>query len=74
MYPIQYESLIEEFKENHKQLEQLKGSGFNTADIKRDISSMEEEKDQLIRRVDRLKKKVSGFNAADLKRDISSME
>lgn len=54
----QYERLIEEFKLVHKQAETLKMSGFNTGDIKKDISSMEEEKDQLIRRVERLKKKV----------------
>jgi len=36
----------------------LKASSFNTADIRKDISSMEDEKDQLIKRVDRLKRKV----------------
>ena len=55
---LQYETLMGEFKETHKQMETLKSSGFNTGDIKKDIGSMEEEKDQLIRRIDRLKKKV----------------
>ena len=55
---MQYESLMAEFKDTHKQMETLKSSGFNTGDIKKDIGSMEEEKDQLIRRIDRLKKKV----------------
>jgi len=53
-----YEQLLQSFKENHKQLMSLKASSFNTADIRKDISSMEDEKDQLIKRVDRLKRKV----------------
>lgn len=49
---------MEEFKEIHKQVEQLRSSGFNTDDIKRDIASMEDEKENLNRRVEKLKKKV----------------
>jgi intraflagellar transport protein 81 len=45
--------------ETHKQMVALKNSGFSTADIKKDIASMEDEKDQLIKRVDRLKRKVT---------------
>ncbi|CAM2103032.1 unnamed protein product [Caretta caretta] len=54
----QYEDLIEAFKNLHKECEQLKTSGFSTAEIRRDITAMEEEKDQLIKRVERLKKRV----------------
>jgi len=54
----QYEQLLQTFKDSHKQLMSLKASSFNTADIRKDISSMEDEKDQLIKRVDRLKRKV----------------
>ncbi|KAG8455996.1 hypothetical protein GDO86_001979 [Hymenochirus boettgeri] len=54
----QYEELMENFKVIHKECEQLKSSGFSTAEIRRDISAMEEEKDQLIKRVERLKKRV----------------
>ncbi|XP_020928704.1 intraflagellar transport protein 81 homolog isoform X3 [Sus scrofa] len=54
----QYEDLMEGFKTLHKECEQLKTSGFSTAEIRRDISAMEEEKDQLIKRVERLKKRV----------------
>ncbi|XP_004910569.1 intraflagellar transport protein 81 homolog [Xenopus tropicalis] len=54
----QYEELMENFKMIHKECEQLKSSGFSTAEIRRDISAMEEEKDQLIKRVERLKKRV----------------
>uniref|UniRef100_A0A452IZA0 IFT81 calponin homology domain-containing protein n=1 Tax=Gopherus agassizii TaxID=38772 RepID=A0A452IZA0_9SAUR len=51
-------NLMEAFKNLHKECEQLKTSGFSTAEIRRDIIAMEEEKDQLIKRVERLKKRV----------------
>uniref|UniRef100_A0A673BFQ5 Intraflagellar transport protein 81 homolog n=1 Tax=Sphaeramia orbicularis TaxID=375764 RepID=A0A673BFQ5_9TELE len=54
----QYEELVEGFKTYHKECEQLRTSGFSTAEIRRDIGAMEEEKDQLIKRVERLKKRV----------------
>nr|XP_060641470.1 intraflagellar transport protein 81 homolog [Anolis sagrei ordinatus] len=54
----QYEELMEVFKNLHKECEQLKTSGFSTAEIRRDITAMEEEKDQLMKRVERLKKRV----------------
>ncbi|NXU50796.1 IFT81 protein, partial [Turnix velox] len=54
----QYEELMEAFKNLHKESEQLKTSGLSTAEIRRDISAMEEEKDQLVKRVERLKKRV----------------
>ncbi|XP_049626670.1 LOW QUALITY PROTEIN: intraflagellar transport protein 81 homolog [Suncus etruscus] len=54
----QYEECMEAFKTLHKECEQLKTSGFSTAEIRRDISAMEEEKDQLIKRVERMKKRV----------------
>uniref|UniRef100_A0A8C7U2Z4 IFT81 calponin homology domain-containing protein n=1 Tax=Oncorhynchus mykiss TaxID=8022 RepID=A0A8C7U2Z4_ONCMY len=54
----QYEELMERFKTYHKECEQLKSSGFST-----DIGAMDEEKDQLIKRVELLKKRVeSVFN------------
>ncbi|CAL1528609.1 unnamed protein product [Lymnaea stagnalis] len=55
---VQYEELMEQFKELHKQSEQLKNSGFNTAEIRKDITNMEEEKEQLIKRIERLRRKV----------------
>ncbi|XP_064639360.1 intraflagellar transport protein 81 homolog [Lineus longissimus] len=54
----QYDELVEQFKELHKSHEQLKHSGFTTTDIRRDISSMEDEKEQLNKRVERLRRKV----------------
>lgn len=59
---MQYEALIDDFKEVHKSHETLKSSGFNTADLKNDIASMEEEKDQLNKRVERLKRKVDSHS------------
>ncbi|XP_072289549.1 intraflagellar transport protein 81 homolog isoform X1 [Eucyclogobius newberryi] len=59
----QYEELVEGFKTYHKECEQLRTSGFSTAEIRRDISAMEEEKDQLIKRVDRLKKRVESVSS-----------
>ncbi|CAJ1068326.1 intraflagellar transport protein 81 homolog [Xyrichtys novacula] len=58
----QYEELVEAFKTYHKECEQFRTSGFSTAEIRRDISAMEEEKDQLIKRVERLKKRVESVS------------
>ncbi|XP_071499018.1 intraflagellar transport protein 81 homolog [Diadema antillarum] len=54
----QYEGLIEAFTELHKTTESLKTSGFSTTEIRKDISQMEDEKDQVTKRIERLKKKV----------------
>ncbi|GAB1598445.1 intraflagellar transport protein 81 homolog [Argonauta hians] len=54
----QYQAYIEQFKEWHKHSKQLKDSSFNTSEIRRDISQMEEEKEQLLKRINRLKHKV----------------
>lgn len=51
---------MDQFKELHKQSEHLKNSGFNTGEIRKDIANMEEEKEQLIKRIERLRRKV-GF-------------
>uniref|UniRef100_A0A3Q3Q4H1 Intraflagellar transport protein 81 homolog n=1 Tax=Monopterus albus TaxID=43700 RepID=A0A3Q3Q4H1_MONAL len=58
----QYEELVEGFKTYHKECEQLRNSGFSTAEIRRDISAMEEEKYQLIKSVERLKKRVESLS------------
>ncbi|XP_037338449.2 intraflagellar transport protein 81 homolog [Pungitius pungitius] len=58
----QYEELVEGFKTYHKECELLRTSGFSTAEIRRDIGAMEEEKDQLIKRVERLKKRVESVS------------
>eukprot|EP00051_Salpingoeca_urceolata_P027376 m.481226 g.481226 ORF g.481226 m.481226 type:complete len:669 (+) comp22084_c0_seq1:175-2181(+) len=56
-----YLAAIEEFKEVHKQLEGTKSGGLSAAEIKKDIANMEEEKEQLRRRIDRLKRKSEGI-------------
>ncbi|KAM9811131.1 intraflagellar transport protein 81 homolog [Neosynchiropus ocellatus] len=58
----QYEELVEGFKGYHKECEQLRTSGFSTAEIRKDIGAMEEEKDQLIKRVERLRKRVESVS------------
>ncbi|XP_077456894.1 intraflagellar transport protein 81 homolog [Stigmatopora argus] len=58
----QYEELVEGFKTSHKECEMLRTSGFFTAEIRRDISAMEEEKGPLIKRVERLKKRVESVS------------
>ncbi|THD24680.1 Intraflagellar transport protein 81 [Fasciola hepatica] len=60
----QYGSLMENFKEAHKKLESLKTGGLSTAEVKRDIVAMQDEKDQLHKRVDRVKKKLKAFPAS----------
>lgn len=52
---------MDTFKEAHKKLESLKTGGLSTAEVKRDIVAMQDEKDQLHKRVDRVKKKASIF-------------
>ncbi|CAH8671538.1 unnamed protein product [Schistosoma bovis] len=57
----QYENSIENFKESHKKFESVKNGGLTTAEVKKDISAMQEEKDQLLRRLERMKKKLEAF-------------
>ncbi|XP_027889383.1 intraflagellar transport protein 81 homolog [Xiphophorus couchianus] len=58
----QYEELVEGFKTYHKEREHLRSSGFSTAEIRRDINAMEEEKDQLLKRVERVKRRVESVS------------
>ncbi|PIK37901.1 putative intraflagellar transport protein [Apostichopus japonicus] len=54
----QYEELVETFKILHKESENLKTSGFSASDIRKDIDHMMEEKQQVSKRIERLKKRV----------------
>ncbi|XP_070538822.1 intraflagellar transport protein 81 homolog [Ptychodera flava] len=54
----QYEGLVDTFKLLHKEAERLRNSTFSTSEIRKDINQMEEEKEQLVKRIERLKKKV----------------
>ena len=53
-----HEQLLEQFKELHKTIEQQRSSKFSVAEVRKDIASMEEEKEQLKKRIDRLKQKA----------------
>ena len=62
-----HEELVEQFKELHHTVEQQKASQFSVADIRKDIASMEEEKEQLIKRTERLKAKAEALpNKAEM--------
>ena len=56
-----YEELMEQFKDLHKTVEQYRNSGFSVAEIRNDISSMEEEKEQLKKRIEKNTKRVTGI-------------
>ncbi len=55
---MKYETLIEDFKETHKQYETLASTQHTTDDLRKDIENMENEKEQIAKRLDRVKKKV----------------
>lgn len=57
----QYETALQEFKEVHKVVEHNNSSSFFVGEIRKDISSMEEEKEKLQRRIERLEKKASSI-------------
>uniref|UniRef100_T1IZS5 Intraflagellar transport protein 81 homolog n=1 Tax=Strigamia maritima TaxID=126957 RepID=T1IZS5_STRMM len=57
-FHLQYDELIENFKEIHKEWTQLQNSGFSTGEIRKDITNMEEEKGHITKRIERLKRKV----------------
>lgn len=54
-----HNQLMEQFKELHKTVEQQRSSKFSVAEVRRDIKSMEEEKEQLTKRIEKLKSKSS---------------
>jgi len=62
-----HETLVESFKELHKEVEQQRNSKFNVSDIRKDIASMEEEKPQLVRRIEMSKQKAMNIpNRAEM--------
>ena len=56
-----YLELVEAFKETHKQMEEMQNSGFSADSVKADIRSMEQEKHQLAKRTERIRKKSEGL-------------
>ena len=65
---------MEQFKDLHKQSEQLKNSGFNTGEIRKDITNMEEEKEQLLKRIERLRRKVRAKKKNNFFKKIFSVQ
>ena len=57
---LQYDSLIEEFKSVHKEMEAVKNSGYSTSELRKDIEEMEKEKDIVEKRIERMQRKVEG--------------
>ncbi|KAH9280386.1 Intraflagellar transport protein 81 -like protein [Echinococcus granulosus] len=67
----EHEALIRTFKNAHKRLESLKSEGLSTSEIKSDIAAMQEEKDQILRRINRMKKKLEMFPTSTLMLDMA---
>eukprot|EP00049_Salpingoeca_infusionum_P018937 m.359414 g.359414 ORF g.359414 m.359414 type:complete len:668 (-) comp18553_c0_seq1:267-2270(-) len=59
----QYLELVEAFKEVHRDVEELKASGFSTDEIKNDLKHMKNEQQQLERRLARMRQKYEGMAA-----------
>ena len=58
---LQYEILINQFKTVHKESEALKNSGYSTGALRKDIEEMENEKEIVAKRIERMERKVGGF-------------
>merc|ERR1712038_2244898 len=57
----QYEDLIEQFKNVHKECEAIKNSGYSTSELRKDIEEMENEKEIVQKRIERMQRKVEGI-------------
>jgi len=49
---------MQQFKETHRNFDHLTSTQHTTADLKKEIEQMEEEKEQIIKRLERVKKRV----------------
>ncbi|CAF1085549.1 unnamed protein product [Brachionus calyciflorus] len=67
----QYENLIGQFVESHKNYDHLMSTQHTTADLKNEIEQMEDEKEQLIKRLERVKNRVSGVNNSSSMLELS---
>lgn len=56
---MQYEFLIEEFKQRHKQFDASQMVNDTVTDLRKDLQSMEDDREVLIRRIERTQRKVS---------------
>ena len=50
--------MVNQFKDVHKNYDHLMSTQHTTADLKNEIEQMEEEKEQIIKRLERVKKRV----------------
>ena len=57
----QYMESLDAFKDTHKELESTRNSGFSPNEIKKDILQMEDEKEQLLKRVEKVKGRAAGI-------------
>ncbi|XP_076030655.1 intraflagellar transport protein 81 homolog [Oratosquilla oratoria] len=55
-----YEEMINQFKVIHREHENLRNSGYSTNELRKDIEAMEEERDLVLKRIERMKLKVEG--------------
>ncbi len=60
----QYEGLMADFKETHRHYDHLMATQHTTADLKAEIEKMEEEKEQIVKRLERVRKRVDSVNNA----------
>jgi len=56
-----YNALLEAFTEAHREVKELRSSGFSGDEIKHDISMMEREIETLTKRTERMRSKSKGF-------------
>lgn len=55
---LQYEQLVDQFKEVHREHESLLNSSYSTAELRKDMTAMEEERDLLTQRIAKSKLRV----------------
>ena len=67
----QYEDLIEQFKNVHKECETIKNSGYSTAELRKDIEEMEKEKEIVQKRIERMQRKVEGMPNLDVMLEVA---
>lgn len=69
-----YQDMVEHFKDLHKAVEMERSSEYNTAEVRRDIEAMEEERKQLERQLDRLRRRIQTFpNHEDMLADAQQL-
>eukprot|EP01138_Halocafeteria_seosinensis_P008786 gb/GECG01008980.1/.p1 GENE.gb/GECG01008980.1/~~gb/GECG01008980.1/.p1 ORF type:complete len:686 (+),score=158.53 gb/GECG01008980.1/:1-2058(+) len=68
----QFKELQVEFKETHKEVERLRAATDHPSVRKRDIAQLEEEKSQLVEKIDQLKKKTKDLEGFEPLREATS--